>query len=212
LETIQKHLTLDPDQLPPNEVEKHKELILWYYDRWMPIVAGKYFWWEEIRYFNLITDTQLIGGKQKVNCTVTSEAFGLLNYENYRVVWERQIKYKKTYGKSVELPKAKVDTDEDGKTVDYYKPLWSNSTSGQVKYAGWDPAAYTHMVELQEWVQKFCDDDEKVDKKNQKYALTVIQEKNKKKIDKKKPKKKRACKEPPQGTAKQPPKIIRLDE
>ena len=88
----------------------------------------------------------------------------------------------------------------------------ANSSSGQVKYAGWDPAAYTRMSELQKWVQKFRDDDEKVDKKQQKYALKVIQEKNKKKIDKKQPKKKRSRKEPPKDSAKKPPKIVRLDE
>jgi len=60
--------------VPPAEVEKHKDLILSYYDQWMPIVALKHFWREEIRYFKLITDTQLIAGKEKVNCTVTSEA------------------------------------------------------------------------------------------------------------------------------------------
>jgi len=100
----------------------------------------------------------------------------------------------------------------DGKTTDYYKPKWSNSTTGQVKYAGWDPAAYTRMAELQEWVQKFRDDDANNDKKNQKYALTVIQEKNKKKIDKKQPKKKQSRKEPPKDSAKKPPKIVRLEE
>jgi len=213
LDTIQTHLTLDPDQVPPAEKEKHKDLILWYYDRWMPIVAGKHFWHEEIQYFKLITDTQPIAGKEKVNCTVTSEAFGLLvNYENYHETWERQLKFKDKYGKSAELPKSKTDVNEDGKTIDYYKSKWSNSTSGQVKYAGWDPAAYTRMAELQKWVQTFRNDDEKVDKKIQKYALKVIQEKNKKKIDKKQPKKKRSRKEPPKDSAKKLPKIVRLDE
>ena len=61
----------------------------------------------------------------------------------------------------------------------------------------------TRMAELQKWVQEFRDDDEKVDKKNQKYALKVIQEKNKKKIDKKQPKKKRSRKEPPKGFSKE---------
>ena len=188
MDTIKTHLTLDPDEVPPAEKENHKALILWYYDRWMPIVAGKQFWREDVRYFKLITDTQLIAGKEKVNCTVTSEAFGLLNYENYQQVWDRQLKFKDKYGRDALLPKSKTDVDDDGKTTDYYKPKWSNSTSGQVKYAGWDPAAYTRMTELQVWVQKFRDEDAKVDKKNQKYALKVIQEKNKKKIDKKNPK------------------------
>ena len=83
--TIQETLKLNPEDLDKAEHVQQKKLLLWYYDRgWLPVVAGKHFWRDEIRYFKLLTDTQDVAGKQKVNCTVTSKAFGLLNYENYK--------------------------------------------------------------------------------------------------------------------------------
>jgi len=212
LKTIQETLKLDPEDLDKAEHVEQKELLLWYYDRWLPVVAGKHFWREEIRYFKLLTDTQDVAGKQKVNCTVTSEAFGLLNYENYKQMWERQMIYKSKNGKSADFPKSKTDKDLDGHDIEYYRPKWSNSTSGQVKYAGWAPEAYTRMDELNTWVTDLRKEDAQRGKAMQKYALKIIQEKNKAKMEKKNPNsKKRSRKEPPkpsQATR----KIVRIDE
>ena len=56
LVTIQATLKLDPADLEKAEHVEQKELLLWYYDRWLPVVAGTHFWREEIRYFKLLTD------------------------------------------------------------------------------------------------------------------------------------------------------------
>jgi len=194
---------------------EQKELILWYYNQWLPVVAGKHFWRDEIRYFKLLTYTQDVAGKQqKVNCTVASEAVGLHNYENYEQMWERQMLYKAKNSKSAVFPKRKTDKDLDGNDIEYYRPMWSNSTSGQVKYTGWAPEAYTCMEELTTWVTTLHKDDAQRGKASmQKYALKTIQEKNQAKMEKKDPnsKKRSRNKEPPKPS--QPTrKIICIDE
>jgi len=203
---------MDPEELGKQENLWSKKLVLWYYDHWLPVVAGKKWWRDEIKYFYLLTDTQDMAGVQKVNCTVTSEAFGLLVYENYQQVWERQMLYKAKHGVGALLPKSKTQTDDDGNDINYYQAKWSNSSTGQVKYAGWADEAYTRLATHTEWVRTFRQNDEQQDKKKQKYALTIMQEKNKNKLSKSiKDKKKRARQEPPK-TAPEPRKIIRIDE
>ena len=132
----------------------------------------------------------------------------MLNYENYQIMWERQMLYKSKNGKTADFPKSKTDKDLDGQGIEYYRPKWSNSTSGQVKYAGW---AYTCMEELTTWVTNLRKEDAQRGKAMQKYALKIIQEKNKVKMQKKNPNtKKRSRKEPPIQLPTR--KIIRIDE
>ena len=142
-------------------------------------------WWrDDIRHYNLVTDTQPVAGVEKVNVTITSEAFGFLSYENYHDSWKKQMKYKEKYGPDALLPKSKKDIDEDGKDISYYKSKWSNSTTGQVKYGGWEDAAYQAFEVHKNWVKMWRENEEKNGKPLQKYALKLIQEKNKKKIAK----------------------------
>ena len=70
--------------------------------------------------------------------------------------------YKSKNGKSADFPKSKTDKDLDGHDIEYYRPKkWSNLTSGQVKYAGWAPEAYTRMEEPTTWVTNLRKEDEK---------------------------------------------------
>jgi len=74
---------LDLDK-PENKTQK--ELVLWYYDRYLPIVAGNTFYGESIRHYKIpVEKAAIVGTTTKVLVTISSEAFGLLSYENCRV-------------------------------------------------------------------------------------------------------------------------------
>ena len=211
MDEIQAVLDMNISELEKDENELQRDMLLWYYDRWMPVAAGKHWWRDEIKWHKLLTDTQPVGGVPKVNVTITSEAFGFLLYENHSAVWKKQMEYKQKYGPDAPLPKAKDDTDLDGKTVDHYKNKWSNSTTGQVKYGGWDDAAYQKFEAHINWVKGWRETEEANGKPLQKYALKLIQEKNKKKLDKAnatKNKRKKKQPTPKPNKAKMP----RLDE
>ena len=89
-----------------NEAENatKKELFLWYYDQWLAAILPREFWKEDIRYYNLLTDTIDIAGKQKVLVTVSSEAFGLLMWENCREKWMAYAKFKAEKGPRAPIP------------------------------------------------------------------------------------------------------------
>lgn len=90
-EDIKKALKMTEAQLDKPENAKKKKLVIWYYDRWLPIVAGKHFWGDDIRYYHFPTDKIQITGNtpastgNKVLVTVASEAFGFLVLENCEV-------------------------------------------------------------------------------------------------------------------------------
>ena len=98
VDDIKKALKMTEAQLDAPENAKQKKLVIWYYDRWLPVVAGKQFWGDDIRYYHFPTDKIQITGNtpassgQKVLVTVASEAFGLLVLENCEVrfgnIWE----------------------------------------------------------------------------------------------------------------------------
>jgi hypothetical protein len=91
VDEIKTALKMTEYDLDKPENAKQKRLVIWYFDRWLPIAAGKEFWGDEIRYYHYPTDTIQITGNtpsssgEKVLVTVSSEAFGLLVLENCEV-------------------------------------------------------------------------------------------------------------------------------
>lgn len=87
-------------QLPITHFEdpknaKDKRILLWYQDRWMPIVVGLEYWDNKYRHYELPTDkVKLRDGNEWVHVTISSEAFGLAMYENCRDKWEEIMKLK----------------------------------------------------------------------------------------------------------------------
>ena len=77
------------------ENAKDKKILLWYQDRWLPIAIGLEYWDDKNRHYDLPTDkVKLRDGKDWVLCTATSEAFGLMVYDNCRDKWEEIFKLK----------------------------------------------------------------------------------------------------------------------
>lgn len=207
-------LTKEALEADTDDARVYKALFLWYYDKYLTAAAGKHWWRDDVKHYYLPTDTQDVAGVQKVNVTITSEAFGLLVYENCQQKWLRQLTYKQNYGKNAKFPKGKKDTDLDGKTADYYNAKWSDSNEGQVQFGGWAPAAYDRFEVLKQTVKNLRDEDAKKDKEMQKFALKLIKEDNQvehatleeKLASKKRSKRKRAAREPA------PKKLTRMDE
>ena len=77
------------------ENAKDKKILLWYQDRWLPIAIGLEYWDDKNRHYDLPTDkVKLRDGKDWVLCAATSEAFGLMVYDNCRDKWEEIFKLK----------------------------------------------------------------------------------------------------------------------
>ena len=78
-----------PDHFEKPENEKDKKTLIWYYDCWLPAIAGNLYWGEKYRHYKLETDKIPMGKdkKERSLCSAADVAFGLLTYENCRDRW-----------------------------------------------------------------------------------------------------------------------------
>jgi hypothetical protein len=114
------------------------KILTWYVDQFVPMAVGVDWWGPELRPYKLMTDTTELEGKQKVLVTVTSEAFGLLQYENSRSRWINVFKWKRKNGNK----KGKKVPQYNRKKPDtfVYMAKWSDYKAGQC--SGWNPVAF----------------------------------------------------------------------
>jgi len=77
--------------------ESDKQILLWYQDCYLPVVHGLEYWGPKYRHFCFPTDKVPMSHdkKERILCTVASEAFGLMVYENCRDKWLNIMKLKK---------------------------------------------------------------------------------------------------------------------
>ncbi len=167
-EEIWDVLQLSEAELEKPENSVKKELFLWYYDQWLPAVLPREFWKEDIRYYKLLTDTIELAGKQKVLVTVSSEAFGLLMWENCREKWINFCVFKEQNGEKAPLPVGK----EAGAELHLAK--WSDGSAGQVKYGGWKEEAYVRLEALKKEVKEWRKTDNESGKLGQKLAFKLM--------------------------------------
>jgi hypothetical protein len=106
----------------------HKiNVLTWYIDHYLPNVAGIEYFRLHIRPFKFMTDLgAIVEGKNKVFVTITSEAFGLLVFENCRNKWLADLEYKKIHGARANVPKYVKDDPSTHKYVN----KWSSSNAG----------------------------------------------------------------------------------
>ena len=126
--------------MTPEDLEKpanalQKEILIWYFDRFLPIAAGKDYWGDDIKYYKLPTDKAEIAGEQKTLVTVTSEAFGLLNLENCQEKWVKMYEYKEEHGQDATIP-------VKGEAAKPFKGKWTDSKCGRIMYGGWAEEAF----------------------------------------------------------------------
>lgn len=164
---------MSEDELEKPENKTEKELFLWYYDQWLAAILPKEFWKPDIRYYNLMTDKIDIAGQQKVLVTVSSEAFGLLMWENCHKKWVNYCKLKDRD------PKAVIPSSNKDPSYADHQALWSDGCAGQVKYGGWDVRAYVRFEELKKEVKARRKADEDSGYVGQKLAYKYMRAANK---------------------------------
>ena len=117
--------------------QRKEAILLWYLDEYLAGAAGLEHWGPDRRAFHLMTDMAKVDGdpsnKEKVMVTVSSEAFGLLCYENCREAWIATFKYKAKHGAKTPTPKY----DKHDTTTWIFQNKYSKSNTGQVVGGGW---------------------------------------------------------------------------
>ena len=141
--------------------DAHMELLTWYLDSFLPMAVGLEFWGPNIRIFRLLNDKIIVdgdpSGKERVQVTVTSEAFGHLVYANCRDKWIHEFNYKKGKRKGAKVPKF----DKDDKSTHVYQNKWSSSRTGQLVGGGWAPEALNYFNLAIERLKKVREEEEK---------------------------------------------------
>ena len=202
-EKILQILAMTPEDLDKEENKVNKAAFLWYFDRFLPIAAGKHYWGEEIRYYHLPTDMGNIRGKQKVLVTVTSEAFGLLNLENCQEKWVKMYEYKREHGQDANIP-------VKGDAAKPFKGKWTDGKCGRVSFGGWHEDAFKAFDHFRDKIKEFRNKDEINNKQMQRYAYKLLREK--KGIVQEAPKPKRQKKNRTVVTTQKKRKITRDEE
>jgi len=171
VEKILALLNMPTHTLKKDEHAEDRAILLWYFDRFLPVAAGKEYYGEDIRYYKRPTEKMNVNGAQKVCVTITSEAFGLLVLENCHDKWINIFEFKKENGSAVDIP-------TKGDAALPFKAKWTDSKCGRVKFGGWDPKAYAFFEEVKEKIKTFRTNDASNGFDTQNYALKIMREKH----------------------------------
>ena len=163
-------------EAPPDTASKeikdyyHRKVLIltWYGDVFIPMTCGVDWFGPNIRPYQLMTDTVSINGEDKVLVTVTSEAYGLLQFENSREVWINNFKYKKQFGQKKTPPQY----NSKKKETHIYKSKWSNANTGQC--SAWDRNAYAVFEQRKKDIKAFRAQDTENGKPKMKYLQALI--------------------------------------
>ena len=152
--------------------EEHQRkiaVLTWHLDVWVPMVCLPLWFGPTIRPYKLMTDMTNVEGRQKVFVTVTSEAYGLIQFENSRNKWIEIFKWKKINGKRKAAPQySKARANE----TKQFRAKWSEHKNGQC--SGWDPVAYTTFDQRKDHIQAFRTKDAQDDYKRMKFGRDLL--------------------------------------
>jgi hypothetical protein len=151
------------------EQQKMKALVIWYYDKWLPMVAGQKYWGDKMRlnFKHIPSDkVKIYGEEEKVLIPITTEAFGILVLDNCYDRWINTCEWKKDDPKR-RVPKKGAESVQFG-------AKYTDSKVGQVKFGGWTPDAYTKFAEYIQKVQENRQADEANGWNRQKYARKLV--------------------------------------
>ena len=115
--------------LPTNKAKK--DLLVWYFDHWLPCVAAKGAYDLPDRHSEPPNSLKKTRFGEKTRVTTSQEAFGLLMLDNCEIKWPRIFEYMKDKGPGTKLPRGKK------KGGDYYDAKYSDVSSGAKTYGGW---------------------------------------------------------------------------
>ena len=146
------------------------DILTWYIDEWLPMVVGIEYWGPHLRPYHLMDDKMdMAAGLMRVLVTITSEAFGYLIYANCRGKWVAGLQWKDTNPK-IPCPVYNKKRPE----THCYRPVWSDSKSGQVKGGGWEKKAYTKYNKMITLVKEFRVSEEANGHEMMLFAQTLI--------------------------------------
>lgn len=169
--TVQNILDLWDQDIEAQTTED-QQLLLWYFDRWMPAVAGKLYWTQKVRYYKKLTDTMFIGagGDESVCVSSASEAFGLLILENCSEKWLHTFNLRKGN------PSAKLPTE--GAEAEKYHAKYTDNKRGGIKFGGWNPEGLERFQTIVEAVRQLRQADNKKDEieRVQSHALQLMRD------------------------------------
>ena len=157
------------DEAVKEEYQRKIAVLTWYLDVWVPMVCLPLWFGPTIRPYKLMTDMTTVEGKQKVFVTVTSEAYGLIQFENSRNKWIEIFKWKKINGSRKKAPQYSKNKHEETKQ---FKAKWSESKNGQC--SGWDTVAYSTFNQRKDHIRKFREEDAADDYKRMKFGQSLI--------------------------------------
>ena len=153
-------------KLDEEEHAYKKALVTWYYDRWLPVVAGITYWDAKTRHYKIPTARVDINGKKQPLITVATEGFGVLMMDNCYDKWLAEYEWKK------DNPKRKIPTKGDD--YEQFKGKYSDSKCGQITFGGWDPAGFEAFVGYQQTIKATRKADARNGKAQQKYAMELV--------------------------------------
>ena len=146
-----------------------KSCVLWYFDRWLPAVAGSDWWSAKQRYYHILTHKVAVGGEQKVLVTSSSEAFGILVMDNCHSKWMAEFELRK------DDPKAKIPKPKKGESEnDAFRAKYTESKNGQVKFGGWSSDAFEVFEKYIDTIQKTRDADAQNENNQQKFVMDLM--------------------------------------
>lgn len=188
---------MSPDDIEQPENENVKIIQQWYTDRWLPIVIGSEYWDESNRHYKLPTDECSIKKRdgteeKKVLCTISSEGFGLLIYDNCRDKWQNIFTLKdKNPGKFHKICQTSppnlwnlhvfsllictgAEIPRKGDAAKPYLAKWTLTKEGQKKYGGWKEEGMERFGTLQDALEEIRKKDEEDDKVKQRYCMKIV--------------------------------------
>lgn len=166
------------------EDAESNEILLWYMDKYMEVVAGRECWNKDIRTTKLVTDKIDVNGKEKIALTSASEAFGLLVYDNCRDKWQEMWKFykenpgvpipkdgeeaQKFLAKYTKMEEKKKKSDEDSEATEV------DGDKDPVVIQGWSADGLQLFNELMIEIYQQRQKDAENGKKMQKHALEMV--------------------------------------
>jgi hypothetical protein len=164
-----------PDKNDPKFEEK-VNVLLWYYDNFLPKVVGFQHYNPTTRYYK--KPHIKYEGMEGPTVPLEAEAFGLIAFENCISKWNHIVpaKHKNRHWKVPTLKKKDKDYKKNAK---YHETKWSEQDSGQVVHGGWNPSVYTAYNQYLKDIKKFRNQDRVNKWKTHNLAFKLMRQKNK---------------------------------
>ena len=152
------------------KTDEEWEVFVWYHDVLVPLVAGKRWWDEDRRHYNILQCQEEIDGEKNKNpIPASTEAFVVLCFESNAKKWPFMHEFCKT---SMEkFPSAKAN--------DNMKALYIEPNSGKKKFGGWNPKGIKRFEEIRQQIIAEREKEAENGFKQEKECLARVRTKNK---------------------------------